>query len=116
VEGDLLAPLAGAALDVVVSNPPYIATAELAALDPAVAVFEPVAALDGGPDGLGPTRRLVGQARGALRPGGLLALEVDERRAALTAALVAESGFAEVRVHDDLTERPRFVTALQPGA
>jgi release factor glutamine methyltransferase len=115
LRGDLLDALAGAAVDVVVSNPPYIATAELAELEPAVRRYEPRLALDGGPDGLAPTRRLAAAARDALVPGGLLALEADARRAEAAAALLRAAGFADVRVRNDLFERPRYVTALQPG-
>jgi len=115
LQGDLLEPLAAGAVDVVASNPPYIATLELVDLEAAVRDFEPLLALDGGPDGLTPTRRLTAAARGALAPGGLLALEVDSRRARETAALVREAGFTDVAVRNDLFERPRYVTALQPG-
>ena len=115
LRGDLLEPLAGRALDVVVSNPPYIAAAELGQLEASVRAFEPLLALDGGPDGLGATRRLVVAAATAVAAGGLLALEVDARRAEETAALVVAAGFADVAVRNDLFERPRYVTALQPG-
>lgn len=115
LQGDLLAPLAPGTVDVVASNPPYIATLELVELEPSVRDFEPLVALDGGPDGLTPTRRLAAAARGALAPGGLLALEADSRRARETAALVREAGFTDVAVRNDLFERPRYVTALQPG-
>jgi release factor glutamine methyltransferase len=116
LRGDLLGPLASRALDVVVSNPPYLATAELAELEASVRAFEPSLALDGGPDGLGPTRRLVAAAREAVGAGGLLAVEADARRAGETAALVRDAGFVDVAVLNDLFERPRYVTALQPGA
>ena len=115
LRGDLLEPLAPGAVDVVASNPPYIATLELVDLERSVRDFEPLVALDGGPDGLTPTRRLAAAARGVLTPGGLLALEVDSRRARETAALVRETGFVDVAVRNDLFERPRYVTALQPG-
>jgi release factor glutamine methyltransferase len=115
VLGDLLGPLAGGAVDVVVANPPYIATLELADLEPSVRDFEPLVALDGGPDGLTPTRRLAAAARDALAAGGILALEVDSRRARETASVVRDAGFVDVVVRNDLFERQRYVTALQPG-
>jgi len=115
VRGDLLEPLAGRRLDVVAGNPPYVATAELAAVDAAVRDHEPLLALDGGLDGLGPTRLLVAAAGGVLAPGGLLALEVDSRRAGETAALVGTAGFCGVELRNDLFQRPRYVTARQPG-
>lgn len=115
LRGDLLGPVGAGSLDVVASNPPYVATAELAGLEPSVGRFEPEGALDGGPDGLAPTRRLARMARRALRAGGLLALEADARRAAATADAVRETGFVDVAVRNDLFERPRYVSALQPG-
>ena len=114
VGGDLLAPLAGVVADAVVSNPPYVTTGELAGLDESVRFFEPVAALDGGPDGLEPTRRLAGAARRTLAPGGLLALEVDSRRADAAAELVRDAGFPAVAIAYDLFNRPRYVWAEQP--
>jgi release factor glutamine methyltransferase len=116
VQGDLLEPLAGRQVDVVVSNPPYIATAELAELDSSVRDFEPVPALDGGADGLGPTRRLAEAARRTLAPGGLFALEVDSRRATETAVAVEAAGFPAVAIAYDLFHRPRYVWAEHPGA
>jgi release factor glutamine methyltransferase len=115
LRGDLLEPLASGVVDVVASNPPYIATLELVDLERSVRDFEPLVALDGGPDGLTPTRRLAAAARGVLAPGGLLALEVDSRRARETASLVRDAGFVDVVVRNDLFERPRYVTALQTG-
>jgi release factor glutamine methyltransferase len=115
LRGDLLGPVGAGSLDAVVSNPPYVATAELTGLEPSVRCFEPLEALDGGPDGLEPSRGLAGMARRALRPGGLLALEADARRAQETAGAVRTAGFVDVVVRDDLFERPRYVTALQPG-
>jgi release factor glutamine methyltransferase len=116
VGGDLLEPLAGLVADVVVSNPPYVASGELAGLDASVRFFEPAAALDGGPDGLEPTRRLAVAARRILAPGGLLALEVDSRRADATVGLVQDAGFPAVAFAYDLFNRPRYVWAEQPGA
>jgi release factor glutamine methyltransferase len=115
LRGDLLASLGAGSLDVVAANPPYIATAELAGLEPSVRRFEPMRALDGGPDGLAPTRRVAAEARAVLRPGGLLAVEADARRSEATAAVLRAAGFAGVVVRNDLFERPRYVTALQPG-
>jgi release factor glutamine methyltransferase len=114
--GDLLLPLLDDRVDAVVSNPPYIATAEWEQLEPSVRDREPRLALDGGPDGLEPTRRLLGAARAALRPGGLLALEIDARRAAASAALARDAGFEGIEVGEDLFGRPRYLTGRQPGA
>ena len=113
--GHLLDPLLGETVDVVVCNPPYVATGEWQALEPSVRDYEPQVALDGGVDGMGVMRELIGQARSALLPGGLLALEVDARRAAGTAEVARSAGFEHVEVGDDLFGRPRYVRGRQPG-
>lgn len=113
--GHLLEPLFGEPVDVVVSNPPYVATDEWEGLDPSVREYEPMLALDGGPDGMGLMRELIAQARDALLPGGLLALEVDSRRATDTADVASMAGFERVEVGTDLFGRPRYVHGHQPG-
>jgi len=111
LEGDLLAPLAGRRFEAVVSNPPYLSGVEYAALDPSVRDWEPAGALESGPDGMGHTRRLLSGAQAVLVPGGLLALEVDERRAGLAAAEAERLGWERVTVKDDLFGRARYVLA-----
>ena len=112
MHGSLLAPLAGQRVRVVVSNPPYIALPEAASLPASVRDWEPAVALYSGTDGMQATARLVRQAAAALDPGGLLALEVDARRASLVAELVGrEARFREVGVRLDLFGRERFVVA-----
>ncbi len=107
-----LAPVAGERLRAVVSNPPYIAFGEVAALPASVRDWEPPLALACAGDGLALTRALVRDAAGLLEPGGVLALEVDIRRAMLVAELVASHGaYAGVRIELDLTGRERFVVA-----
>jgi release factor glutamine methyltransferase len=113
-EGDLLAPLAGKHYRVIVANPPYLTEAEYQALDPDVKEFEPRGALESGPDGLAATRRLFAGAAALLEPAGLLALEIDERRAEAVRALAAQYGWARIDVHDDLFGRPRYALAT-PG-
>ena len=110
--GSLLAPLAGERAQVVVSNPPYIAFAEAGELPTAVRDWEPALALFSGATGLDATATLVGEAGSVLESGGLLALEVDSRRAGRTAAIVAGCGaYGDVEVRRDLTGRERFVIA-----
>jgi len=110
-QGDLVAPLAGERLDVLVANPPYLTSAEHAALDRSVAAWEPALALESGADGLDATRRLVADALPLVKPGGWLALEVDCERAAAVAALAAGSGWNEPAVYRDLFGRARYVLA-----
>ena len=111
-EGDLLAPLAGERCRAIVSNPPYLTDAEYRHLDRSVTRFEPRDALVSGPDGLAATRALLAGARGVLEPGGLLALEVDERRAERVARLARELAWSRVNVYDDLFGRRRYVLAI----
>ncbi len=112
VEGSLLGPLLDVRARVVVSNPPYIALGEAATLPPSVRDWEPAVALYSGNDGMLATARLVRQAADVLLPNGLLALEVDARRASLAAELVSrERRFHGIRVELDLAGRERFVLA-----
>jgi release factor glutamine methyltransferase len=97
---------------VVVSNPPYIALGEAAALPAGVRDWEPAVALFSGADGMTAITRLVREAPDYLAPDGLFALEVDARRASLVAELVSrERRFHAIRVELDLTGRERFVLA-----
>ena len=100
--------------DVVVSNPPYVPTTELEKLPEEVANYEPRGALDGGADGLEVFRRIVGQARMLLRPNGLLACELFETTLDEAAEFCRIGGFSEVLIHNDLTGRPRIITARTP--
>ena len=110
--GDLLdaVPTSVAPITTVVSNPPYITFDEIESLPASVRDWEPPVALFSSGDGLDATARLVRQAASRLVVGGLLALEVDVRRASLVAELMASNGaFAGVRVELDLFGRERFV-------
>jgi len=110
--GDLLAPLHGETFDVVVSNPPYVGDEEAASLDAEVREWEPASALFAGAGGLEVIRRLVPQAAEALRPGGLLALEIGAAQGAAVSRIIDQTGaFGEPRVRPDLAGRDRFVLA-----
>jgi release factor glutamine methyltransferase len=112
LHGSLLGPLLDVRARVVVSNPPYIAVGEAPSLPASVRDWEPAVALFSGSDGMTATARLVREAAEVLAPGGLLALEVDTRRASLAAELVLrERRFRSVRIELDLTGRERFVLA-----
>jgi len=120
-EGNLLAPLVGKGerYRVIVSNPPYLTAAEYEQLDRSVSEFEPRQALISGADGLDATRALLAGAAALLEPGGLLALEIDERRADAVRALAHEYGWGRVDIHADLFGRPRYALATRghgPGA
>lgn len=109
--GDWAAPLHDA-VDLVVSNPPYVTTDELNATDADVREFEPHLALDGGSDGMDAYRSLLATLPGRIRPRGSLLLEVDPRRAAAVGQAVC-SVFpgATVTTHADLARRARVVEA-----
>ena len=114
-EGDLLAPLAGGErYRVIVSNPPYLTVEEFEALEPSVKQFEPAQALVSGDDGLRATRTLLAGAKPLLEPGGMLVLEIDERRADRVRALASEHGWRRIGIHQDLFGRPRYALAF-PG-
>ena len=101
--------------DAIVSNPPYLTAAEVAATAPEVREHEPRAALEAPEEGLADLRAILEAAPGYLRPGGLLALETGcDHRAALCARLQA-AGFQSVAAHQDLTGRERFILAVWPG-
>ena len=109
-------PLGGERFDVVVSNPPYIAECERAALDPEVRDWEPGSALFSGGDGLDVLRELVAGAPDRIRPGGLLALETGSMQTAPVAALIRDTrAFGEPVVVNDLAGRPRIVLATFLG-
>ncbi len=107
-EPDLLADLAGA-VDVVVSNPPYIPP-DAVPVEPEVRDHDPDLALyGGGPDGLDVPRAVIAAARRLLRPGGLFVMEHAEVQDAAARQLAAQAGFAEVRTIPDLAGLPRAV-------
>jgi len=112
LHGSLLAPIAGQRVRALVSNPPYIAFSELDELPASVRDWEPPLALLSGDEGLATTRTIVREAPSVLERGGLLALEVDTRRASLVVEALASNGsYHDVAVHLDLTGRERFVLA-----
>ncbi len=104
-------PIARASVDLLVSNPPYVTTAELASLAPEVRLHEPRVALDGGRDGFDALRALLPEAARALRPGAWLGLEVAAGQAPEVARLCAGGPFGELRVRPDLAGIERVVLA-----
>lgn len=97
-------------VDVVASNPPYVALHEREAVDPEVRDHDPGVALWAGEDGLDVIRRVVKRAQVLLRPGGTLVVEHSDRQGETAPAVFEAAGFAEVADHLDLTGRPRFTT------
>lgn len=111
INSDLFDRLSGRRFDVIVSNPPYIARAELEDLMPEVRDHDPVTALDGGPDGLSFYRRIAAEAGAHLSPGGCLLLEIGAGQGKAVRSLLEEAGFADVRIEKDYSGRDRVVTA-----
>lgn len=95
--------------EIVVANPPYIPRGEIDGLQPEVARFEPRAALDGGPDGLTPYRRLVPAAGRLLTTAGLAAFEVGAGQADSVAAMGVAVGLRHLATQPDLGAVPRVV-------
>jgi release factor glutamine methyltransferase len=116
--GDLMSPLhpaLGGGVDVVVSNPPYIAESELQALPPEVRRFEPREALIAGPTGLEVIVELLEQVRMWLAPGGWLVVEIGETQGPRVKRLLEVIGYDAVTVTKDLAGRDRVVEARWVG-
>ncbi|OSM00100.1 peptide chain release factor N(5)-glutamine methyltransferase [Magnetofaba australis] len=113
VEGDLFSPFNDQSelFDVIVSNPPYIASAVIETLEPEVRDHEPRGALDGGADGLACYRALIPASKPLLKSGGLLALEIGYDQGEAIFDLCREAGFAAVSITQDHARRDRVITA-----
>jgi release factor glutamine methyltransferase len=97
--------------DIIVSNPPYIASGDILALAPEVRDFDPRAALDGGPDGLDFYRTIAAAAPALLAPGGVLVIELGAGQATAVAALLVAAGLAPAAPRADLTGVSRALCA-----
>ena len=113
LRGDWTEGLADASFDLVVSNPPYIASDVLETLEPEVRDHEPRVALEGGPDGLMHYRRLAPEILRVLKPGGRFAVEIGYDQKAAVEALFREAGAADVRTLKDLGDRDRVVAGAK---
>jgi release factor glutamine methyltransferase len=110
VVADLVMPLGAAGADLIVANLPYIPTSTLPTLSPEVTRHEPVAALDGGADGLAEIRRLIAAAGSRLADGGVLVLETaGGTQTSVVVALMRTAGFTRVATRADLPGVERFV-------
>lgn len=109
-QGDLFAPVAGETFDLIVSNPPYIATSVIATLSAEVK-REPVLALDGGADGLAFYDRICAEALAYLVPGGALVVEHGYDQAETVRARFERAGFSGVTLVHDLAKQPRVTWA-----
>lgn len=109
--GDLLDPVGGQPLDLIVSNPPYVAESERAGLDVEVRDYEPAQALFAGHDGLAIYRRLIPAAAHVLVAGGVLLLEIGQGQQSSIHDLCQAQGFAAIRFLPDLQGIPRVAIA-----
>jgi release factor glutamine methyltransferase len=107
---DFAAALAGG-LDLIVSNPPYVTTGEIATLAPEVRDYEPVLALDGGTDGLAAYRNIAVQAGRLLAPDGLLIVEIGLGQADDVTAIFRAAGLMVKGIRNDLAGVPRALLA-----
>jgi release factor glutamine methyltransferase len=107
---DLTAALRGP-FDLIVSNPPYIASGDIAALAPEVRLFDPRLALDGGADGLQFYRAIAAAAPPLLASGGTVVVEIGISQAEPVAALFAAAGLVPLPPRSDLNHVPRVVMA-----
>jgi release factor glutamine methyltransferase len=110
VVGDWAESIAGG-LDIAVSNPPYIPSAQIDRLEPDVADYDPVGALDGGADGLDAYRILVPACARILRPGGLAAFEIGQGQDPDVAAFCRAAGLHVLEIRPDLAGIGRVVLA-----
>ena len=109
-QADLL-PSGDTKFDLIVANLPYIPAAEIAALSPEVR-HDPLAALDGGPDGLDLVRRSIDMAPERLTPGGALLLEIGAGQADAVNTLLANRKFRDISVRSDYQNIPRFAVGF----
>lgn len=113
-QGDLFEPLRGKgrSFAALVSNPPYVSSGQLESLPREIRLYEPLLALDGGPDGMEVIRRLVAQAPQFLVKGGILALEVGAGQAPSAGELMAKMGaFDQPQMIEDYAGVERVVVA-----
>ena len=116
VESDLFASIKSGAFgkkfDLIMTNPPYIRTGDLAGLQREIACHEPAAALDGGADGLDFYRRIAARARAYMRDEGCIIMEIGHDQARDVSAVFEAEGFKIAEVAQDLAGLDRIVTAF----
>jgi release factor glutamine methyltransferase len=101
----------GERFDLVLSNPPYIPSLDIPGLEPEVADYEPLRALDGGMDGLAAYRRIAVQLPQLLAPGGLAVLELGVGQDSAVGGLLQAAGLTVLEVRPDLGGIPRAIVA-----
>jgi release factor glutamine methyltransferase len=114
-QGDLLAGVAAASCELVLSNPPYVPEADRATLSVEVREYEPHLALFAADEGLAIYRRLIPEAHVVLVPGGWLLMEIGYGQADAIRALLADAGFIAIEFVCDLQGIERVAVAQKPG-
>jgi release factor glutamine methyltransferase len=115
LQGDWLGPFAPRKkIHLILSNPPYLSHEEIRNLDPGIKNFEPLPALDGGPDGLTAIREILGQARDTLQTGGWLLLEIGAAQGPPVLELARRSGFDPAMIRTDYAGKDRVLKARNP--
>lgn len=111
---DLADVLEPGSIDAVIANPPYIPTKACAKLADNVRRFEPMAALDGGPDGMTITRQIIEESTMLLASGGFIFLEIsaEDDQARPLARYLSDVGFENVRAHRDAFGKERFLSGV----
>jgi release factor glutamine methyltransferase len=100
--------------DLIISNPPYIATAEIETLEPEIRDHEPRSALDGGADGLNFYRLLANNAAQWLKPNGKILLEFGDGQADAVKKMFEEQMYVVESIESDYSQRPRILSARPP--
>ncbi len=111
-QGNLLEPFAGAIVDIVVSNPPYIPDDDIADLQPEVREHEPMMALAGGPDGLAPYRIMMAQLALLAQQPRMVAFELGMGQAQAVAQMVRAAGYPRIHIINDLAGIERHVIGM----
>ena len=110
---DLLEAFSGTSFDLIISNPPYIPSADCDTLQEEV-LREPRLALDGGKDGLSVYRRIVREAFPRLSPGGFLLMELGISEDEAVSALLSDYGYESIQIREDLSGIRRMILSTHP--
>ncbi|MEM1146344.1 MAG: peptide chain release factor N(5)-glutamine methyltransferase [Pseudomonadota bacterium] len=99
--------------DLILSNPPYIRSDQIASLAPEVREYDPLEALDGGPDGLDAYREIISLASAQMSDGAVLVFEIGYDQKEAVSALLRQSGFGQLKHRQDLGGHDRAIAAIK---
>ena len=111
IESDLFENITGR-FSMILSNPPYIRSSEIAELQDEVRLYDPIEALDGRADGLYFYRRIIAESPAYLEDGGYLLFEIGHDQAEDVTALMRQAGYGQIRVKKDLAGLDRVVCGV----